>query len=288
MKAKGFKTQEKLASLIVASKIPNFIVVLVTAIFSNSLIVWVDVLNDFVSVTQTSMVKVFSSKFKGDSKYQYNYGTGKLEAIVSIGCDMLSIAGMVCIFIVGIYKLFHPDQPSKIILVFVILKIFNIASDFFFLNYHKKFKDGRVAKSIFSSTVEKTTFDSISCFALAVTYIFIKENFAMHISPVVCILMSAYFTVQNFRNIGKSIEELSDKTLPEDVQLKVLKGLTKYFDSYVECVSVNSRLIEEEMHIELNLVFEKNMTYDEIKELHSRISKQLNDEIGECKVNFII
>lgn len=288
MNNKKFKTQERLALSLVAAKIPNFIAVLVTAIFSHSLIVWLDVLNDFVSVTQSSMVKVFSTKFKGSSKYKYNYGTGKLEAIISICCDMLSIAGMICIFIVGIYKLFHPDQPSKVIIIVVILKVFNIATDIFFLNYHKKFQDGRVAKSISSSTVEKTTFDFISLFALIVTYAFIEENFAMYIAPVVCILMSVYFTVQNFRNIGRSIEELSDKTLPEDVQLKVLKGLTRHFDSYVECVSVNSRLIEEEMHIELNLVFENDMTYDEITQLLDKISTQLNEEIGECTVNFII
>lgn len=288
MKVKEFKTQEKLALLLVASKIPNFIAVLITAIFSHSLIVWVDVLNDFVSVTQSSMVKVFSSKFKGDSKYKYNYGTGKLEAIISICCDMLSIAGMVCIFVAAIYKLFNPDQPSKVIIIVVVLKLFNIVTDIFFLNYHKKFQQGRVAKSISSSTVEKTTFDSISFFALTVTYIFIEENFAMYIAPIVCLLMSTYFTIQNFRNIGRSIEELSDKTLPEEVQLKVLRSLTKYFDSYIECNSVNSRLVEEVMHIELNLVFEKEMTYDEITELHSKISKQLNEDIGECIVNFII
>lgn len=288
MQFKNFKTQEKLALSLVAAKIPNFIAVLVTAIFSHSLIVWVDVLNDFVSVTQSSMVKVFSSKFKGDAKYRYNYGTGKLEAIISIGCDMLSIAGMICIFIAAIYKLFNPDQPSKVIIVVVILKVFNIATDIFFLFYHKKFQEGRVAKSISSSTVEKTTFDSISFFALLVTYIFIKENFAMYIAPIVCLFMSVYFTIQNCRNIGRSIEELSDKTLPEDVQLKVVKALTRYFDSYVELVSVNSRLIDEEMHIELGLIFEKNMTYDEITQFHNDISKQLNDEIGECKVNFII
>lgn len=288
MEEKKFSTQEKLALSIVATKIPNFVAVLITAIFSHSLIVWVDVLNDFVSVTQTSMVKVFSKRFKGNFKYRYNYGTGKLEAIISICCDMLSIAGMICIFIVGIYKLFHPDQPSKVILIVVILKIFNIATDIFFLTYHKKFQDGRVAKSIASSTTEKTTFDFISFFALSITYIFIEENFAMYIAPVICILMSVYFTVQNCRNIGRSIEELSDKTLPEDVQLKVLKALTKHFDNYVECKSVNSRLIEEEMHIELNLVFENNMTYEEINQLLDKISVQLNEEIGKCIVNFVI
>lgn len=288
MNEKQFSTQEKLARRIVAAKIPNFIAVLVTAIFSHSLIVWVDVLNDFVSVTQTSMVKVFSTKFKGNSKYTYNYGTGKLEAIISICCDMLSIAGMVCIFIAAVYKLFHLDQPSKVIIVVVVLKVFNIATDVFFLFYHKRFQDGRVAKSISSSTVEKTTFDLISFFALLVTYIFIKENFAMYIAPIVCIFMSLYFTFQNCKNIGRSIEELSDKTLPEDVQLKVLKSLTKYFDSYIDCVSVNSRLIEEEMHIELNLIFEEGMTYQEITALLDKISKQLNKDIGKCTVNFII
>lgn len=288
MNEKQFSTQEKLARRIVGAKIPDFIAVLITAIFSHSLIVWLDVLNDFVSVTQTSMVKVFSTKFKGNSKYKYNYGTGKLESIISICCDMLSIAGMVCIFVTAVYKLFHPDQPSKVIIVVVVLKVFNIATDIFFLFYHKRFQDGRVAKSISSSTVEKTTFDIISFFALLVTYIFIKENFAMYIAPIVCIFMSLYFTFQNCKNIGRSIEELSDKTLPEEVQLKVLRSLTKYFDSYIDCVSVNSRLIEEEMHIELNLIFEEGMTYQEITQLLEKISKQLNKDIGKCTVNFII
>lgn len=288
MQVKGFEKQEKLALRLVAAKLPNFVAVLITAIFSYSLIVWVDVLNDFVSVTQSSMVKVFSSKFKGDSKYKYNYGTGKLEAIISICCDALSIAGMICIFVVAIYKLLHPDQPSKVILIVVILKIFNIATDIFFLFYHKRLQEGRVAKSISSSTVEKTTLDVISFFALLVTYIFIEENFAMYIAPVVCLFVSVYFTVQDSRSIGRSIEELSDKTLPEEVQLKVVKALTRYFDSYVELISVNSRLVEEEMHIELALVFDKDMTYDEITQLRTNISNQLNEEIGECKVNFII
>lgn len=285
---KHFVKQEKIALFQTVARFPCFIFVVISAIASNALFIWIDAVERLCGFIQNTLVNIFSRKLKKNLKFDYNYGTGKVEAIISICCDIFSIVALGCADALGVYQIIFPEKPSSFNAIVVFLISTNLIIDSVFVYLNKNNAKSRMIKSLLSSNIETIAFDTISFAMLFVTGFFSHLQFTWYISPVLAVIVSTYFIIQNFKSINRSLGELTDKTLPEDVQLKVVKTLTKYYDCYVDCVSVNSHLVCEEMHIELNLVFEESMTYSEIKSLLTDISAHLNKEVGKCKVNFII
>ena len=82
-----------------------------------------------------------------------------------------------------------------------------------------------------------------------------------YFSPILCLLMAIYFSQGGFVRAKNAIDELTDKTLDEKIQLKIMKMLTKHFYDYEELISVNSHIIGTEVIIDLEVSFENKKTY---------------------------
>ena len=77
----GYKKQQNLSFVQFLSETPSFVAVLVSAILSRTILVFVDLLDSFGNLFRTAMVTVLSRKLSKDLRYEYNYGVGKIEAI---------------------------------------------------------------------------------------------------------------------------------------------------------------------------------------------------------------
>jgi divalent metal cation (Fe/Co/Zn/Cd) transporter len=79
-----------------------------------------------------------------------------------------------------------------------------------------------------------------------------------YISPVITVFVAGYLIVGCIKRIKTSLNELTDKTLPEGQQLKILKVLTGHYNSYSQVHSIDSRRIGEITRIDISLSFEDN------------------------------
>ena len=91
-----------------------------------------------------------------------------------------------------------------------------------------------------------------------------------------------------FKRIRQSLTELTDKTLPEEDQMKILNILTRYYDSYSQFYSINSHKSGEVTRIDIHISFEKNTTFDEILTLKKQMQNEFGIQFGNCIVNIIV
>ena len=109
-----------------------------------------------------------------------------------------------------------------------------------------------------------------------------------YIAPVVSIFVAFYLMIGYVKRIRQALIDLTDKTLPEDQQMKMLRILTRHYNSYSQFYSINSHKSGEITKIDIYLSFEKNTTFEEILTLKKIMQEEFDSQFGNCIVNIIV
>ena len=283
----GYKEQRNLSSIQLLAEAPNFIASLLAALFSNTILLYVDLLDSLSYIIRNAMVTLLSNKLSKDLRFEYNYGIGKIEAISSIFGDSIVLFGMCLTLCVSVYSFFYPSQPSEFLIAVVGMKFYDIMWDLaFFTKQRKIFKlnPSTLSKSNYAAAFGDLLFDSVAWFSLLVMWLLRNTTIGGYISPVVSILVAVYLMVGCFKRIKASLHELTDKTLPEEQQMEILKVLTRYFDRYLQLHSIDSRKIGEITLIDINLSFENDTSVEEVINLQKQMKDDLSSKFGKCIV----
>ena len=80
----GYEKQQNLAFAQLLSEAPAFIVTLISAIVSNTMILFVDLIDSLGNLLRTAIVTILSKKLTKDLRFEYNYGIGKIEDFLLI------------------------------------------------------------------------------------------------------------------------------------------------------------------------------------------------------------
>ena len=86
----------------------------------------------------------------------------------------------------------------------------------------------------------------------------------------------------------QALIELSDRTLPEEEQMKILSILTQYYSNYAQCHSINSHKSGDVIMVDLHLSFEKNTSFEEILKFKMQIQEEFNKQFNNCIVNIVV
>ena len=109
-----------------------------------------------------------------------------------------------------------------------------------------------------------------------------------YISPVVSLLAVAYLTVGCIKRIGFALNELTDKTLPEEQQMKILNILNHHYNGYSQFHSIDSHKSGDAVRIDLHLSFDNSATREDILNLKEQLKDEFDSQFGNCTVNIII
>jgi divalent metal cation (Fe/Co/Zn/Cd) transporter len=109
-----------------------------------------------------------------------------------------------------------------------------------------------------------------------------------YICPVISIFLSIYLMLGCIKRIKQALNELTDKTLPEEQQMKILPILTRYYNSYSQFHSIKSHKSGDFIRIDLHLSFEKNTSIEFVVNLKKQLQKEFNSQFGNCIVNIIV
>ena len=283
----SYKKQRNLSSVQLLAECPNFIASLLSALFSGTVLLYVDLMDSLSYIIRNAMVTLLSNKLSKDLRFEYNYGIGKIEAISSIFGDSIVLFGMAITLCFSIYSFFNPDKPSGLLVAVVGLKFYDILWDIaFFTKQRKIFKSNpsALSKSNYAAAFGDLLFDSVAWGSLFAMWLLRNNPIGGYISPVVSVFIAVYLTIGCVKRIKASLIELTDKTLPEEQQLKILKVLTRYYDSYTQVHSIDSRKIGEVIIIDINLSFENNTSVEDVTNLQKKMKDALNSQLGNCIV----
>lgn len=287
----GYKKQQNLSFAQLLSEAPAFIVTLISAIFANTMLLFVDLMDSLGNVLRAAMVTILSRKLSKDLRYEYNYGVGKIEAIASLFCNGLVFCGLLMTIGMSVYALVFPEKPSDTVIAVVGLKVINVGFDTtFFVEQRKILRTHRsaISEANYAAALAALLFDSVTLVSLLIIWLLRNNPIGVYISPAISIFIAVYLVVGCMRRTKAALEDLSDKTLPEEMQMKILRILTRFYDSYAQLHSINSHKYGEYIKIDLHLSFEKNTSFEEIVSLKTQMQEDFDGLFGNCIVNIIV
>ena len=273
----GYKQQQNLSTIQILAELPSFVAVLVSAIISRNLLVFIDLFDSFMYLISLSLVVVLSKKLTKDLRYEYNYGVGKIEAISSLLCDGIAFFGLLIALGLSVHEIISPEQPSDLVIAVVGLKVINVSFDIaFFVKQRKitKIHNSAISKANYAEALSSLLFDSVALVSLFAMWLLRDNPIGGYISPVVSIFVAIYLMFGYVKRTRQSLIELTDKTLPEEDQMKILNILTRHYNSYSQFHSINSHKSGDTTRIDIHLSFEQDTTFEEILTL----KKQMQDE----------
>ena len=282
-----YKKQQNLSSVQLLAEAPTFIESLLSAIFSGALLLYVDLLDSLSYMIRYTMVMLLSKKLSKDLRFEYNYGVEKIEAISSLLCDGIVLFGMFLTFGFAIYTIFYPSRPSDLLITVAGLKLYDIIWDLaFYFKQRKIYKTHRTAiiETNYAAALGALLFDGFTFISLMLMWVLRNYTIGWYISPVVSIFVAIYLTAGCFKRIKSALNELTDKTLPEEDQMKILKVLTRHYDSYTQVHSIDSRRSGEITRIDLNLSFENDTRVEEVVNLQKQMKDEFDSQFGDCIV----
>ena len=287
----SYKSQQKVSFFNFLAELPNFIAVTVSAIISGSLIVWMDFVDSLGNVLNSGFVALLSRKLRRDLKYEYNYGVGKIEAISALACDGILICGLILMIISSVHDLILPKEPSGLLIYVVFLKVINVAFDTYFLQAQYKIKKKSrttIAITEFHTALKSFAFDTVALISLLICWLFRGIRAVWYFSPIICIALSIWFFVGAIQRSRESVQMLTDRTLPEAEQMKIMSVLSCFHDRYEKFEFLSTRMSGNTAYIDLKLNFDKNTTYGEINALCAEITAKMKEQIEDCRVSIVI
>ena len=286
----GYEKQQNLSIAQILAELPNFVAVIVSAILSRNLLVYVDLLDSSMYLISLGLTIFLSRKLTKDLRFEYNYGVGKVEAISSLLCDGMGFFGLLITLGFSVQAIIVPEQPSELVIAVVGLKTINVAFDTaFFVKQRKitKIHNSAISKSNYAEALSALLFDSVALVSLFAMWLLRANSIGGYIAPVVSIFVAIYLMVGYAKRIRQSFIELTDKTLPEEQQMKILAILTRYYSSYSQFHSINSQKSGDITRIDIHLSFEKGASVDEVISLKKKMQDELNQIFENCSVNII-
>ena len=287
----GYKEQQKLSTAQILAELPSFVAILVSAILSKNLLVFIDLFDSFMYLISLSLIVVLSKKLTKDLRYEYNYGVGKIEAISSLICDGVAFFGLLLALGLSVYEIIYPEQPSDLVIAVVVLKVINVSFDtVFYVKQRKitKIHNSAISKANYAEALSALLFDSIALVSLFVMWLLRYNPVGSYISPVVSIFVAIYLMFGYVKRTRQALIELTDKTLPEEQQMKILNILTRYYNSYSQFHSINSHKSGDTTRIDIHLSFEKNTRFEEIVAFKKQMQAEFDSLFGNCIVNIIV
>ena len=199
--------------------------------------------------------------------------------------------GLLITLAFSVQAIIIPEQPSDFVIAVVGLKVINVAFDTaFFVKQRKitKIHHSAISKSNYAEALSSLLFDSIALVSLFVMWLLRENTVGGYISPVVSIFVAIYLMLGYVKRIRQALIELTDKTLPEEEQMKILNILTRYYNSYSQFHSINSHKSGDVTRIDIHLSFEQDTTFEEILTLKKQMQEELDSLFGNCIVNIVV
>ena len=287
----GYKQQQNLSFAQLLAELPSFAAVLVSALLSRNLLVYIDLLDSSMYLVSLVLIVVLSRKLTKDLRYEYNYGVGKIEAIASLLCDGMGFFGLMITLGFSARAIIFPEQPSELVIAVVALKVINVAFDIaFFAKQHKitRIHNSAISKSNYAEALSALLFDSVALVSLLAMWLLRDNTVGCYIAPVVSIFVAICLMVGYVKRIRQALTELTDKTLPEEEQMKILNILNRYYDSYSQFHSISSRKSGQSTTVDIFLSFEEGERIETIAYLQKKMQEELGEQLGNCTVNIIV
>lgn len=291
MQQGAYKKQQQITGLQFLTELPNFALVLLSAIASHSLILWLDFVDTLGNLLSEAIVAVQSRRMSRDLRYEYNYGVGKIEALTTFFTGAIELGGLLCIAVVSVIQIVSPESPSDLLIYVAALKVVNVLFDLWFLRGQAKIRSANpstIAESEYVGNIGALAFDGAALLALLVVWLLRGHRASWYVAPMLSLVIALVMMAFCVKYVRHAMTELADKTLPEEEQLKILKVLNRHNSEYRSFDSIRSRYTGTTVTVDLAVTFDEGTTYRQIEAFRDAVQRELMEEISGCHVSVVV
>lgn len=269
------KSNEKLRDISFKSlvlELPNLILILFSALQSDSLIIWIDVLGSLSAEMHSAIVYWATKSIEKSKGNFYSFDIPRLEVLISLFSDTLMIIGYFILIFTAVYDMFfYTLLANEWVLFYLVVKGIDTLADFYFyINQKKIYKNNpsSINDTEMANWKNNLIIDIILGVLSIITFVLIKHQWNKYVNSIFSIILSVYFVVGSLKRLKKSFSELINISISFPKEDKIIDVLLKNRSECLEKVEdMKCYYIDHILNINLKLIFKNNTTYEEQRKL---------------------
>lgn len=266
---------------------------LLLAFMSGSLVLTSDIPDNFrIILTNILSWRVLRSIRQG-RLHGYDYGTDKLQVFAGMVC---SIVYIMTLFLIAGFALIRMVKPATMDQSFtsigaVFQFVLFLVMGWFWL------KNKKLAHKQHSPVMETQwrlnrgdALSALLCFASLMLWLILKEwPWAVYIDPFFALLFVCFAIVSFTPKLVAEVNELLDRTLHNELQLKIDRRLVEHFHDYDDFHGVRSRRAGERIFIEVALSFAPERQVREVSRTVASLRDGIQSDVpgSEARIVFV-
>ena len=286
----ALKSTLVLAAIDFFIQLPNFFIILGVALFSNSSIVWVDLVNTFGNVLKNVILLSAMWALCKNNNPEYSFNTGKYETFFTMINSIVFIFSYLVVTFFCLNQLRFPQRPSDNLFYAIFIKLANLTYDYVIYSMMKK--NAMETKSKFVETqdsmiFEVLIFDLVAFIVICLSYFFRNNYYYWYVSPITSLILVFYFAYETFKGIINSYSILIDRSLSESQQLLIMKVLAKHFDEYDKLISLSSHYDGIKPVIKFSFRMKEGTMDYQMSKFTIDLTKDINEYFNSAQVEVI-
>ena len=265
----------------------GLLLIIISVIFSNSLVQMADLFNSVLEFISISLSWLTLRALRKDNRAVFNYGLGKIENISSlfIGIFML-VSILIMAGLIG-YRLLHlvRIQGFGVWLGIACTLIFGTLNALLWIKSlrHKHAAPSPIVDAQCRLFAVKTIGNTCMFFTFALS-LSLNYHWTLYLDPVASCITVGFMSRSAWKLIRHSIHDLLDRSLDEPLQALINKQLVKFYDEYTALDSVRSRYSGQHLFIEIFLGFDPKRPLADVQKITDAIKRNLEADIPHAEV----
>ncbi|MCG2659345.1 MAG: cation transporter [Kiritimatiellae bacterium] len=265
----------------------GLVLIIISVIFSNSLVQMADLFNSVLEFISISLSWLTLRALRKDNRAVFNYGLGKIENISSlfIGAFML-VSILIMAILIG-YRLLHlvRIQGFGVWLGIACTLIFGTLNAILWVKSlrHKRAAPSPIVDAQCRLFAVKTVGNTCMFFTFVLS-LSLDYHWVLYLDPLASCITVGFMSQSAWKLIRHSIHDLLDRSLDEPLQALINKQLFRFFDEYTSLDSVRSRYSGQNVFIEIFLGFDSQRPLAEVQKITDTIKHNLEADIPHAEV----
>jgi len=258
------------------------IIKLIVGIFTNSISVLSGAFDSFLDLLSTALAYPAIKKSKSPPDEDHPYGHGKYENIFSIFQGLIIITTGIFISIEALKRFAQPIHIESLAIGIAVI-LFSGVATFFFGSWLKK--EGEKNDSIILiGEGENFLADVYSNVGILAALLIVEITGFAFIDTIGGLLISAIIIQSSFKIFKRSINDLLDKNLPDEIIDEITGIVEKHKDEYLNFHKLRTRRAGSIKLIDLHLTLCRMMHLYETHELVYHIEEEIKAKIPNSDV----
>jgi ferrous-iron efflux pump FieF len=222
----------------------------------------------------------------------FDYGTDKLETFGGFVCSIVYILTVLFVGVFAIKRLIAPvplDNTFTLVGALCQLAVMLVMGGFWFRNRSLSQKQYSPIMEAQWRGNRADTLGSLVIFAgLTLSFLLKRFSWGLYVDPGLTLVFVFYSIASLLSALVRNVNDMLDKTLQEDLQLKIDQSLATHYDGYEGFHGVRSRRAGGRVFIEVALSFSADQQVRQVSETVDAMCKSIANDIPGSEVRVVL